>query len=128
MLKMIRFCLKGDGVKPKLQDPFIAQGDFFQRKDNMIIFDVGAYIGEIAKNYRDIFPNAKIYCFEPFPDSFKTLRQSFKDELIKPFQLAISNNVSKTKLYVSSDPTCNSFFARPREGVTYYPKKSNYTG
>ena len=33
-----------------------------------VIFDIGANTGQTAERYRALFPEAAIYCFEPFPD------------------------------------------------------------
>lgn len=35
-----------------------------------IIFDVGANTGQSAELFSKRFPNAKIYCFEPFSATF----------------------------------------------------------
>ena len=38
-------------------------------------FDVGANEGQTACELRRIFPEAKIYCFEPYEAAFRTLQQ-----------------------------------------------------
>jgi len=38
------------------------------------IFDVGAYSGQFAKLCRNVWPNAKLTCFEVLPDRVKELR------------------------------------------------------
>ena len=39
-----------------------------------VIFDVGANVGDVTKEYSAMFPNSKIYCFEPVPNTFKELK------------------------------------------------------
>lgn len=41
--------------------------------DINVIFDVGANIGQSAKEYAKHFPNATIYCFEPISKTFEIL-------------------------------------------------------
>ncbi|MGD8787464.1 MAG: FkbM family methyltransferase [Phycisphaerales bacterium] len=108
----------------KTDNAFDAQRFFFDKNEKLIIFDVGAYIGEITKIYKKIFPNSTIYCFEPFPGSFKQLGRLSINEFIKPYQIAISDHINKTKLYVDTDLTCNSLFPRPKNGKKYYPHKN----
>ena len=43
------------------------------RSKSPVIIDVGAYHGESYEHYRDIFPDATIYSFEPDPESFAIL-------------------------------------------------------
>ena len=43
------------------------------RNDKVIIFDVGAYIGNSAKKYSEWFPQSLIYSFEPFEPNFNEL-------------------------------------------------------
>src|SRR5262245_21013192 len=42
----------------------------------LVIFDVGAYIGQISRAYVDLFPMARVHSFEPFPSSFEQLRSN----------------------------------------------------
>jgi len=112
----------------KVKDPFAAQGIFFENSARPIIFDVGAYTGKITIEYKKIFPKSTIYCFEPFPDSFRELQQLSSDRSIKTYQIAISDRQGKTTLYLSADPTCNSFFPRPTAGVKYYSQKAGSVG
>ena len=48
---------------------------YFQKKEKLLIFDVGAHEGTKANLYSQIFKNAEIYSFEPFPESFKILEK-----------------------------------------------------
>src|ERR1051326_6614605 len=41
------------------------------------VFDVGAYAGEFAALVHDVFPNARVWCFEPFPASYDRIRTRF---------------------------------------------------
>jgi FkbM family methyltransferase len=106
------------------EDAFQAQKHFFDNDTGLVILDVGAYVGEVTATYKSIFPNATIYCFEPFEDSFQKLMRLSGDKSIKPYQMAVSDTVGTTKLHVNVDPSCNSFFPRPNHGAKYYPEKS----
>lgn len=89
-----------------------------------MIFNVGAYIGDVTKMYRDTFPHAMIHYFEPFSDSFRELKKLSSDKLTKLHQLAISDRLGKSSFYLNADPTCNSFYPRPKNGVKYYAEKN----
>lgn len=68
-------------------------------KDAKIIFDVGANVGFFSKLCRDIFPNSKIFSFEPIPKIFQCLENNFKDDMsTKVFNLAISDFNGKIKM------------------------------
>jgi FkbM family methyltransferase len=43
---------------------------------DVVIFDVGAFNGETVIGYSKTFPKAKIFAFEPFPDSFIELKRN----------------------------------------------------
>jgi FkbM family methyltransferase len=103
-----------------LKNAFSAQRLFFDSDSAPIIFDVGAYIGEVAKTYRETFPCARLYCFEPFPGSFRELETLSADPLVRLYQVAISDQVGRITLNVNADLSCNSIFRRPRKGSAYY--------
>lgn len=128
MKKLFSSLLKDQKKTAKSDDPFLAQQYLFGNIEPSIIFDVGAYIGQISKTYKEIFPGATIYCFEPFPESFQKLEELSADQKIKAYQLAVSDHTDKTTLYVNADVTCNSFFPRPKDGAHYYPEKAKHIG
>jgi FkbM family methyltransferase len=111
--------------KPSLnnQDPFVAQKSLLAGQEDLLIFDVGAYIGDITDRYAKTFPNSTIFCFEPFPDSFEKLNTRANTN-IKPFQIAISDENSSIKLNINTDKSCNSIFDRPEVGPKYYSDSS----
>ena len=70
---------------PGFRDSFTAQKALFDGSDCRVIFDVGAYVGKVTIIYRDLFPEATIYSFEPFPDSFRDLNRLADDtHIINP--------------------------------------------
>src|SRR5712691_4485105 len=57
-------------------DAFAQQHRMLANLPSQIIFDVGAHKGETSKTYAALFPNAKIYAFEPFQESFEALARN----------------------------------------------------
>jgi FkbM family methyltransferase len=56
-----------------------------------------------------LFPEATIYSFEPFPESFQKLRRRFEgNSLVKPIQFAVANKVGKKKFYVNQNSATSS--------------------
>lgn len=103
-----------------LESAFGTQCLLFDGDSTPIIFDVGAYIGEVARIYRRIFPRAKLYCFEPFPGSFRELETLSSDPWIKCYPMAMSDQIGKITLNVNADLSCNSIFSRPHNKPAYY--------
>lgn len=108
----------------KLENAFTVQKSLFENSSSLIIFDVGAYIGEITSVYKKTFPNSAIYCFEPFPQSFQKLSQLCCNKSISVYNLAFSDEEGKSVLYINADPSCNSLFSRPESGFKYYSENS----
>jgi FkbM family methyltransferase len=66
------------------------------------VFDVGAYDGRLTSRYRTIFPQASVFCFEPLPELFDNLNETFKkDTRVKPFNLAISDKTGTKEFYIN---------------------------
>ena len=78
--------------------------NLFDKKSEIIIFDIGAHNGQSTKNYRNLFKNAMIYAFEPSSESYKVL-SSLKINKFKAFNIGFSNKQSKEKLLVNSEKT-----------------------
>lgn len=77
--------------------------------DARTIFDVGAHVGQSAVRYRALFPRATIHCFEPFPESFRSLQAlASTDALVRANCLALAEQPGMRTLYANHVSTTNS--------------------
>lgn len=90
-------------------DPFLHQKRLSPTEDVKVIFDIGANRGQTTRMYRQLFPDATIYCFEPFETSFAILVETYKNcRLVQPFQLAVSDAVGTKAFYCTNESVMNS--------------------
>lgn len=79
------------------------------RTSSPVIFDVGAYTGEVASVYRTIFADARIFCFEPNPSSFAQLQAKMHaDERVRMMQAAVTAHGEHVVLNSNSAPATSS--------------------
>lgn len=79
------------------------------KPDKLVICDVGANVGQAYQIYRHLFPGARIFCFEPFPESCTTLRRLVEaDRLCSVHQLALSCHSGLADFNVNSNSQTNS--------------------
>jgi len=71
---------------------------------NIIIFDVGANIGQTSRWLRQEFPNAKIHAFEPFEIVFNELLNNTKSMSIECHQLGMSDSHGERVLPRNNNP------------------------
>jgi FkbM family methyltransferase len=100
-------------------DPFLHQQLLTAGTDVRTVFDVGANRGQTAAKYRTLFPAATVFSFEPFPESFAALRQTFAgDPRVRPFQLALSDEAGTKTFHTSADSVMNSLLPlSPQAGM-----------
>jgi FkbM family methyltransferase len=95
-------------------DPFWVQAAL-TKETRPTIFDVGAAGGELVGIYRKMFPQGTIHAFEPYPDSFRVLKNRFgADGAAKLNDVAISdveehvtlqaNRLAATNSLLETDP------------------------
>ena len=65
--------------KPDDLDAFDQQHQLLADVVSPLILDVGAHWGETSARYAELFPNAIIHAFEPFPKSFAVLVSNVAD-------------------------------------------------
>ena len=66
--------------RQNFKDPYKDQKHLLGDIDNIIIFDVGAHIGNTVKKYKSVFPNSKIFAFEPSEKPYQSLLDIFKND------------------------------------------------
>jgi len=108
----------------KRNKPFEVQKQLFGGAADLVIFDVGAYIGDVSATYKKLFPQSTIYCFEPFPDSFQKLNRFSGDASIKANQIAFSDKEGKTTFHINVDLSCNSLLPPTESDFKCYSAKS----
>ena len=108
----------------KRNKPFEVQKQLFCGASDLVIFDVGAYVGDVSAMYKKLFPQSTIYCFEPFPDSFQKLNRFSGDASIKAHQIAFSDKEGKTTFNINVDLSCNSLLTPTESDFKCYSAKS----
>jgi len=93
-------------------DAFAMQKKLINQSKAPVIFDVGAYSGETAIHYNELFPNSKIYSFEPFPTSFKRLKENMVDyKNVKIYNKGLGAYSGKSQFHSNGFAPTNSILA-----------------
>tara|TARA_B100002051_G_C16544750_1_gene539399 strand:+ start:48 stop:836 length:789 start_codon:yes stop_codon:yes gene_type:complete len=109
--------------RQNFKDPYKDQKHLLGDIDNIIIFDVGAHIGNTVKKYKSVFPNSKIFAFEPSEKPYQRLLDIFKnDKEILISHYALSNNCNIKTLFLSSSNNLNSL-KKPNKRAWGFDKK-----
>lgn len=66
------------------------------------ILDVGANRGQFARLARTVFPDSRIYCFEPLPDAYNDLQiwAEKQDGNVLTFNMAIGNDSCSVNMHL----------------------------
>ena len=67
--------------------------------EDPIVFDIGANIGSFSKEIITTFPKARIFAFEPHPNTFVQLKNNLTGKNIELFEFGLSNEEVELELY-----------------------------
>jgi FkbM family methyltransferase len=91
-------------------------------RDPRCIIDGGAHVGQTALDFADAFPEARIFSFEPAPDTFAELcRNTQPYPNIKPINAALGEENSVAVLHVNNDSQTNSLLEISEEAHQWLP-------
>jgi len=109
-------------IYENLGDAFSHQRLLLKEKKNIVVFDIGAYVGNISLKYASLFPDATIFSFEPFNESFAQLKEKAAkgDYDIRPFKLALADKSYKTKLHVNTYTPTNSLLPSHEAAASHW--------
>jgi len=93
-------------MKPRERDEYAPPREFpLAREAVKTVLDIGANVGVTALYFSQIFPNAKIYAFEPAPDNFAVLQKNVANcPRIRAFNFALGAQDATLELYASDNP------------------------
>ncbi len=110
-------------IRKNFKDAFKDQKHLLNKLDKIIIFDVGSHTGNTVNRYRSVFPNSKIFAFEPTEASYKKLLSEFGDDnSISISLLGLSNKKENMTFYLSESDNLNSF-KKPNQRAWGFEKK-----
>jgi FkbM family methyltransferase len=96
-------------ISKYIDSPIKIKGELlkiFNQKDEIVIFDIGACEGADSIRYKKLFPQAKIFAFEPLIENVKKIKHNFKRYNLKSdielFNLALGEKFGKMKFFVSA--------------------------
>ena len=108
------------GVLTNESSAFNVQKELITSKEP-VIFDIGAKVGWATKKYRNLFPMATIFSFEPFPSSYNELQQNTaNDSQTTTYQLAISDRAGVTTLNTNAAPGTSSLLSTDDRAASYW--------
>jgi FkbM family methyltransferase len=111
---------------PKLTFAYQELNLIHKADGGLVIFDIGSNKGQSISFFRSMYPQAKIYAFEPSKKTFNTLKTKFgksSQKDINIFQLGLGESAGEVNFYESLLSE-TSTFALPREKSLYLKKKS----
>lgn len=86
------------------------------------VLDVGAHVGEFASAARLMFPQAKIYSFEPLPEAFQKLKARMHAfPRWQGFPFALGERSGETELYKSAYTASSSLLPMAATHVREFP-------
>jgi len=92
------------------------------------VIDVGANTGQFAKYIASVFPEAKLFCFEPIPSAFMSLEKWAKESLnqVELFNVALGDSQSKVIMNLHEDHLASSsLLSTTRQNDVLFPQTTN---
>jgi len=79
-------------------------GRLYDPREVRCVLDVGANVGQSAIRFAGAFPSAQIYCFEPVPQTFASLRGKTQGiDRIEVFNRAMGGKRGSATIFTSGD-------------------------
>ncbi|MBU0717080.1 MAG: FkbM family methyltransferase, partial [Planctomycetes bacterium] len=73
-----------------------------------VVLDCGANIGQTLETLRDLFPKAKVYCFEPVSAAFAQLQQRCAALNAHAVKKAVGDRDGQAQINLTTSPECHS--------------------
>lgn len=101
--------------------PVYIQFEWLKKYDIHTVIDVGAYHGHVSKSLSYLFPQAKIYAFEPVAENYKILTKTLSGKNLALNQIALSGGVGKSTFYKNKYAPASSMLPMEEKYKVIYP-------
>lgn len=107
----------------KIEHNFFHNHKWIQPYNFHTILDIGANQGQFATKFRLLFPNSKIYSFEPIPEVFNLLSERFKADLkFKAFNFGLGLEKGEFDFFQNDFSDSSSLLPMKELHVENFPK------
>ena len=107
------------------------QADFWQYLNSLnikTILDIGANVGQFAKEAREKIPEVMIYSFEPLKEIYQKLNKEFKtDKRFQSFNFALGDKTEKIIMNKSSYSPSSSILSMSDNHKRLFPHTKEHT-
>ncbi len=105
--------------KSSFKDDAFARQKELVKSTSPLILDIGANRGDVSDRYLNLFPEARIHAFEPFPDIYDLLKQRFEaNSHVHCHALAIADVEGQKEFYVNNNVDTNSLLKPRKTGLS----------
>lgn len=105
--------------------PVYIQFEWFKKYDIKTIIDVGACQGRVSKSLNYLFPEAKIYAFEPIEENFKQLARKLNTGKATLEKIALSHQTGNSTFYVNKYLPASSILPLEANHLKRHPHMAN---
>src|SRR5258708_5417149 len=122
--RMLGFEVHGAGYMQAIRKQSFQDNAFEKQREiigerGRVIFDIGANRGNVTEKYLKMFPNASVFAFEPYPDTYEALKGRFKIEAnVSCHKYAISDSTGQQTFYVNKNIDTNSILKPKKSGLS----------
>jgi FkbM family methyltransferase len=110
-------------------DPFQDQKSLMSGVGAPVIVDGGAHVGSSAVRYSHLFPEGKIYSFEPCKDTIKKFRDNLPNSRnVELVEAGLAEETGVKTLQLNGYGPTHSLLPRPENGKRYYPSDAVSVG
>jgi FkbM family methyltransferase len=90
---------------------FQDMAELLRPDDVRCVLDVGANVGQSAREYLAHYPKARIHSFEPVPGTFRKLHETITDPRFTAYALAMGSQAGEVSMHVSNDDAASDLSA-----------------
>jgi len=120
--KIIRKPINLLGLDIKKFRPEVDYLKFLEKYDIKTVLDIGAHVGQFAKEIRGKLPQAKLYSFEPLKDCYQELlRNMSRDKNFEACNFALGDKEGKQKINRSVSSPSSSLLTMVNLHEEMYP-------
>ena len=106
--------------------PEVDRLEWLTRLNINTVFDIGANVGQFAKEIRALLPRSKIYSFEPVKECFEKLSSNFKnDNNFQALNIALGETTGKSTINKSSYTPSSSLLSMAESHKKLFPHSRN---